>query len=302
MANKRATGEGSIHQREDGRWVGRLSLGKDAEGNRQRKVVYGSSQSEVVGKLEALRLQAKTSKKSILGRDTLGAYLRRWLDDDVLVNKAGKTHQEYEIALRLYVTPFIGAEKLTALDGETLVTWQATLSRKGFSSNTRLRSIRILRNALNKAVRLRLIPYNPCAVLDKPKVTRKEVVPLEIDQCQRLIAACQSHRLGDVIVLAAMTGLRKGELFALNWDAVNLSEGVLVVSRTLQELNGLTLKEPKTSAGKRVVSLGSEAVEALRSRLRKAQEEGFETDQVPRHSGRLPAGFKLRPLHLVSDP
>ena len=258
-----------------------MSLGKDTEGNRQRKVVYGITQAEVVSKLEALRLQAKASKKSILGKDTLGAYLQRWLDDDVTINKTGKTHQGYELALRLYVTPFIGAEKLSALDGETLVTWQATLSRKGFSNNMRLRSIAILRCALNKAVKLRLIPFNPCAVLDKPKVIRKEVVPLEIDQCQRLIAACQSHRLGDVIVLAAMTGLRKGELFALDWSAVNLSEGVLVVRRTLQELNGLTLKEPKTSAGKRVVSLGSEAVEALRSRLRKAQEEGFEPDQVP---------------------
>ena len=126
-----------------------------------------------------------------------------------------------------------------------MVTWQATLSRKGFSNNMRLRSIAILRCALNKAVKLRLIPFNPCAVLDKPKVVRKEVTPLEIDQCQRLIAACQSHRLGDLIVLAAMTGLRKGELFALDWSAVNLSEGVLVVRRTLQELNGLTLKEPK---------------------------------------------------------
>ena len=281
MANKRATGEGSIHQRDDGRWVGRLSLGKDATGNRQRKVVYGITQAEVVSKLEALRLQAQASKKSLLAKDTLGAYLQRWLADDVTINKTGKTHQGYELALRLYVTPFIGAEKLSALDGETLVTWQATLSRKGFSNNMRLRSIAILRCALNKAVKLRLIPFNPCAVLDKPKVIRKEVVPLEIDQCQRLIAACQSHRLGDVIVLAAMTGLRKGELFALDWSAVNLSEGVLVVRRTLQELNGLTLKEPKTSAGKRVVSLGSEAVEALRSRLRKAQEEGFEPDQVP---------------------
>ena len=61
-----------------------------------------------------------------------------------------------------------------------------------------------------------------------------------------------------------MTGLRKGELFALNWSAVNLSEGVLVVRRTLQELNGLSLKEPKTKAGKRMVSLGSEALDALK--------------------------------------
>jgi integrase len=78
-----------------------------------------------------------------------------------------------------------------------------------------------------------------------------------------------------------MTGLRKGELFALNWSAVNLSEGVLVVRRTLQELNGLSLKEPQTKAGKRIVSLGTEALDALKSRLTKALDEGFEPEQVP---------------------
>ena len=61
-----------------------------------------------------------------------------------------------------------------------------------------------------------------------------------------------------------LTRLRKGELFALHRWAVNLSEGVLVVRRTLQELNGLSLKEPKTKAGKRIVSLGSEALDALK--------------------------------------
>ena len=78
-----------------------------------------------------------------------------------------------------------------------------------------------------------------------------------------------------------MTGMRKGELFALEWNAVNLAEGVLVVRRTLQELNGLKLKEPKTAAGRRVISLDHVAIAALRSRLKKAHEEGFDPDQVP---------------------
>ncbi len=54
-----------------------------------------------------------------------------------------------------------------------------------------------------------------------------------------------------------------------------------MVRRTLEELRGLKLKEPKSAAGKRVVSLGSEAISALRSRLKKAQAEGFEPDEVP---------------------
>lgn len=131
------------------------------------------------------------------------------------------------------------------------------------------------------AVRLRVIPYNPCAALNKPKVVRKEVRPLEPEQCHDLIAPCQAHRLGDLIVLAAMTGLRKGELFALEWNAVNLSEGVVVVRRTLQELNGLTLKEPKTAAGRRVISLDQIAIDALKSRLIKALDQGINLGQLP---------------------
>ena len=282
MAKKRGTGEGTVFQREDGRWVGRLSLGFDSGGRRSQKTVYGLTQAEVNGKLDDLKQQRKHGARSIVGRDTLAGYLQRWLDDDILLNRAGKTHSGYEGIIRLYITPFLGTQKLTKLSGETLVAWQAKLARKGCSNDIRHRTIKILRAALSKAVKLRIIPFNACACLDKPKTIRKEVTPLEPEQCRALFIACQSHRLGDLIVLAAMTGLRKGELFALEWNAVNLSEGVLVVRRTLQELgDGLTVKEPKTAAGKRVVSLGTEAVEALRNRLKKAVDEGLKPEHCP---------------------
>ncbi|MFO0426885.1 MAG: tyrosine-type recombinase/integrase [Planctomyces sp.] len=282
MAKKRGSGEGTVFQRADGRWVGTISLGfSQRTGKRQRKTIYGTSQGEVLQKLEDLKQQRKHGAKTILAKDTVAGYLQRWLDDDVILNKAAKTHQEYEQTVRLYISPFIGQIRLTKLDGEQLVAWQGKLARQKFTANMRLRAIRVLRNALNKAVKLRILQFNPMAAVDKPKVLRKEVTPLEPDQCHRLVQACQEHRLGDLIILAAMTGLRKGELFALDWNAVNLQEGVLVVRRTLQELSGLTLKEPKTAAGKRVVSLGREAVEALRNRQRKALEEGFDPSEVP---------------------
>lgn len=277
---KRGTGEGTVFKRPDGRWVGSVSLGFDQHGKRIRKVVYGKTQKEVNDKLDDLKQQRKQGAKSIVGKDTLAAYLTRWLDD-VELNKEGKTHQEYEGAVRLYITPFIGSQQLTKLNGETLVSWQGKLARKGFTPNMRHRSIKVLRAALSKAVKLRIIPFNPCVSLDKPKVTRKEVTPLEPEECHKLFAACQKHRLGDVIILAAMTGLRKGELFAIEWSAVDLDEGVLMVRKTLQELRGLKLKEPKTTSGKRPISLDPVAVAALRSRLKKARDEGFDPDEVP---------------------
>lgn len=279
---KRAAGEGAVTLRADGRWMGRLRLRDAATGKLERLSVYGRTQSEVVSRLEELRQRRRTNPKTLLSRDTLGAYLDRWLADDVAVNKAGKTFEEYELALRLYVRPWLAAEKLATLDGEKLVAWQAALSRDGASANTRARSIRVLRNALNKAVKLRLLPFNPCVALDKPKVVREERRPLEPSECVALMVVCRDHRLGDLIILAAMTGLRKGELFALEWSAVNLAEGVLVVRRSLEESGGgRKVKEPKTAAGRRVVSLGSEAIAALQRRLDKAKSEGMDPELVP---------------------
>lgn len=282
MARKRADGEGTITQRSDGRWMGRLSVSRDVDGKAHRLAVYGSSQAEVVEKLKNLRQQRDTNAKSVVGKDTVAGYLQRWLDDHIALNRAGKTLQEYSGIVKLYITPNIGHFKLSKLDGDQLVTWQAKMARKGISADIRFRTVKILRAALNQAVKLRLLPYNPCAALDKPKVGRKEVTPLEPEQCAKLFTACESHRLGDLIVLAAMTGLRKGELFALHWNAVNLDEGVLVVRGALEELSGgLKVKDPKTSAGRRVVALDSEAIKALRSRLKKAMDEGFEPEDVP---------------------
>lgn len=280
---KRASGEGNIFQREDGRWVGRLSLGKSEGGTRQRKVVYGRTQEEVLSKLDSMREQRKTSPKSLLGKDTLGAYLKRWLENDVEINKAGSTHSEYELAVRLYVKPYLAAEKLATLEAETLIAWQAKMSRDGHSANTRLRAVRVLRNALNKAVKLQLIKSNPMMAVDKPRVERIERTPLEVDQCYSLIEACAAHRVGDIVALAAMTGMRKRELFALEWSAVNMREGVLSVRKTVQEVRGkgLSVKEPKTKAGRRVITLGKQAIEALESRLKKAIDEGFDPKEIP---------------------
>jgi integrase len=280
---KRGSGEGHIRQRQNGLWEASVRVTDPADTSKQKRVsVYGRTQAEVVQKLENVRHQKRHSPQSLVAADSVAGYLQRWLADDVALNKSFKTFEEYEGAVRLFVLPHLGSMKLAALSGAKLQQWQASLARKGVSANSRLRSIRVLRCALNKAVRLRLLPFNPMAAVEKPRVIREERKPLEPEQCTALFAACRQHRLGDLIVLAAMTGLRKGELFALEWSAVNLAEGVLVVRRSLEESGGgRKLKEPKTAAGRRVVSLGAEAVQALQSRLDKAKAEGMEPDVVP---------------------
>ena len=85
-----------------------------------------------------------------------------------------------------------------------------------------------------------------------------------------------------MIILAAMTELRKGELLALEWLAVNLAEGVLVVRKTVDEVVGyFGTKEPKSASGRRVVTPGTIAVNALKRRREKAVRECMKPSEVP---------------------
>jgi len=279
---KRADGEGTIRQLPNGKWRGRLSFGFGKDGKRVQKDVYGDSQKEVTTKLAEIRVQAASAPKAIIGKDSTQAFVTRWLDDHLAVNRSPKTVLEYRGVLDRHVLPYIGSVRLNQLDGEKLARWQAQLAKKGISNDIRFRTVKILRTALNYAVKMRLLPFNPAMAIDRPQLAKKEMRTLEPEDVSRLIQVCKHERLGDAIVLAVATGLRRGEILGLQWSAVNLSERVLVVRHTLEEMpNARRLKEPKTSAGRRVVALEPVAVDALKNRLRKAQEEGFDQETVP---------------------
>ncbi len=83
------------------------------------------------------------------------------------------------------------------------------------------------------------------------------------------------------------------ELFALEWSAVNLTEGMLSVRGTLEELgSSIKTKEPKTRAGRRAVVLGSQAIEALNDRRETAKSENL----LPPHCKLVFPNLKGGPL------
>lgn len=279
--SKRANGEGTISKRKDGRWQGMVTLGRDSSGKRVRRTVYGKTQQECRDKLDTLRRQVGRNLDWKQQSDSVAKYLQGWLESTIKPNKAALTYEEYELTVRVHITPYIGKLKLAKLNASDLDRWQGKMIAAGKSNNTRMRSIRVLRNALNRAMRARIIEFNPVSGIDKPKVQRRDVAALEPDQCRRLIAQCESHRLGDIVTVAVMTGLRLGELLALQWSDLNLSEGVLSVRRTLEERkDGKAFKEPKSRAGRRAVSLDDTAIQAFKSRRRKAIAEGMKPEHI----------------------
>jgi integrase len=113
----------------------------------------------------------------------------------------------------------------------------------------------ILRRGLRQAVRWQWINANPAVNATLPRLRRKEVAPPAPDTIRALLRAAMEHdpNLGTLLLVAAATGLRRGELCGLKWGDVDFGRGRLVVTRAVAAVpDGTIEKSTKTHASRRL--------------------------------------------------
>lgn len=271
---RRGRGEGSIFQRADGRWCASVSAGFNGDGKRRRRDVYGATKKEVQDKLKELGQHAGCIGEA--GAMTMSALLSRWLDA-----KGAKvqpsTHLRYKIIVDKHLVPRVGKWKVVTVAPVHIEQLYAEMNRDGVSARNRQLAGVVLTNAFNYAVRLKLVPYNPAREIDKPRSARKELRTWTAEQAGAFLKATEFDRLHALYVLALATGMRQGELFALEWSDVDFAGGYLSVRRSLEDIGGtLRVKETKTGKGRRV-DLPAFALDALHAHRKAMLAEGHRT-------------------------
>ena len=117
-----------------------------------------------------------------------------------------------------------------------------------------------------------MIVRNPAALLekrDRPKIERKSVTTIDAQTTATVLDAARERRLLIILVLAALGGLRRGEITALRWRAIDLDNGQLAVVASTEQLDtgdkDKRIREKEAKSGRsRTVALPSLAVEELR--------------------------------------
>jgi len=116
---------------------------------------------------------------------------------------------------------------------------------------------RVLREALQHAVRWQLVVRNPADAVEPPKSERRGMSLPGASEIQHLLQVAQGTRFHLPIVLAVSTGMRRGEIFGLRWEDIDLEEGLMAVRRSLEQTRaGLRFKEPKSGRARTVVLSG----------------------------------------------
>ena len=278
MAKKRANGEGNIRKRKDGRWEGRYTAGYDPKtGKRIIKNVLGKTQAEVKQKLSTAMEACKAVDVVRSDDYTVAEWLRTWFALYAKPNIRPTTARSYQGSMELHIIPRIGCIKLNKLTGRDIQKLykdlmengrlrKAQKSKQPGLSSTTVRGIHMmLHNALDRAVKERLILRNPTEDCIIPKVQKQEMKILHPEDMKAYLEAAEKRGVLSMFYLELVSGIRKGELVALRWEDLDVEHRTISVSK--QALGGLgkelVVNRPKTENSIRAISIPQDAVDLL---------------------------------------
>ena len=267
MGRKRKNGEGTVRLRKDGRWEGRIVIGYDENGLPKTKNVLAKTKGECIEKLKALKNNITPDTPIKLKADMpFGEWLDYWYETYCKPNARPATQRTYEGYIRLYLHPRLGSiplNKVTTSDIQQMCTWMMTKARvdqkngdSGLSDSQVINCYSLCDRVLEKAMAEKLIVRNPAKGCKLPPNRPNEMKVLSREDMQKVLIQAKEENYYELFLLEFATGLRLGELMALQWDDVNLVTGELRINKQVNLVGSkLVISEPKTKAAVRTLIL-----------------------------------------------
>ncbi len=274
------TGE-NIYKRKDGRWEARYIYAYNAEGKAMYKYLYAPTYAEVKAKL-SVRRSAGTHEeaRSRVSKETYRYWLDEWLRSKRLSVKES-TYMRYAKTTENHIKPELGKYPIDKIGTELMEQYVAGKLKAGridaaggLSPKTMSDIMMIIKESFKYAeacgagtvCRFERISF---------KKTGKEMRVLSISEEQALLAVLQNkpdrYKLGVFICL--YTGIRIGELCALKWKHISLSDKTLRIEQTMQRLQyehspaesktRIIVTEPKSHSAYRTIPLPDFVIDAL---------------------------------------
>ena len=272
---RRQKGTGTIRKRADGRYEGRVIIGYDDEGNQRVKTVTSKLRREVVEKMEAVRKENIIPLKGLKKDMPFGQWVDFWYQYYTKNSIRETTQATYEGEIYKHIIPELGKIPLNKLTQTDLQKFYADQLKGGRRvrqeqhgaglSNAMVRHIHTLcRSALETAVQEGFIRDNPAVGCKLPPKTKGEMKVLTTEQAQRLLIQAKHDGYYELFLLEFATGLRIGELIALQWDDLNAKTGVLSIMKQVTLADGnMIMSKPKTKQSIRKIVLPRPVVDAL---------------------------------------
>ena len=285
MGKRRPSGDGLVRKRADGRWEGRIVVGHKENGNPIYRSVFAEKQSDLMPRLNELKMQYAGVELTEESSITLGEWLGRWMEEYKKPILRQSTYSGYSKDIENHILPYLGAKKLTQLKTADIQKHYNRLLESGRKNdigkgkglaNATVRGIHmVLRESLDSAVREGLIPRNPADGTSPPKIHRKEKQVLTKGELETFMKLIENDEVWyDFFYTEIITGMRQGEICGLRWEDFDEAKGTLRVARSVDFVKKeLVIGETKTDDGKRTIYLPDSLWRLLAERKKGAVSE-----------------------------
>jgi integrase len=277
---RRSRSPGHIYAR-GSTWTVVYDIGHDGRGKRRQKTQGGfrtkrDAQAYLTEQLSLLNRGEYVEPT----RETVGEFIEEWLPAIKSTVRLA-TWESYVLPLRVHVLPRLGRIQLRQLRPTHLNTLYNDLLERGrvdgeggLAPTTVGRIHAILHRAMGDAVRWGRLSRNVAELVDGPGRRSAEVKTWESEDLRTFIEHVRDDRLQACFLLAATTGMRRGELLGLRWEDVDLTAGVATVRQTVVLIRGrIAFSEPKTERSRRRIPLDSVTIRALKAHRSRQGEE-----------------------------
>lgn len=271
----------NIYKRKDGRWEGRYILSYNADSKAKYAYVYGKTYGEVKQKLTEGKGKNKQANSPPKRSSTYTELLDAWLHSTYL-NTKESTQARYTHLINTHIKPHLGCYTLSQLSTEIIeafIEQQLTNGRLdgqgGLSPKTVTDILTIVKSTIEYA------KYKDLQIicnLSKLSIKKKEKEMRVLSQSEQealitvLINEMDRYKFG--VLLSLYTGIRIGELCALQWEDFCISQNTLKIRKTMQRIQDLgngsisktkiVITEPKSQCSVRDIPLPLFIVEIAR--------------------------------------
>lgn len=279
---KKNRGDGSVFQRKDGRWEGRIVVGYKENDYPKTKNVTAKTKAECQEKLERLREECGRRSDRVKPEMPFGDWIEFWYQNFSKPKLRPTTQACYEGRIYTHIIPSIGKIALNKLTQNDLQQFYARLKKGGrkkhvekFGEGLSDRMVRschaTCRSALEKAVEEGLIRTNPASGCKLPPKKAREMQVLTQGEIIRFLTQAKEEGYYEMFLLELTTGMRRGEILALKWRDLDFGTGELNISRQVVKVGKeMVVSTPKTKSSIRTLILPPDMVDLLAELKRSA--------------------------------
>ena len=207
-------------------------------------------------------------------------WLIQWLENYIYPSVKIRTYERYKLIIEQHIKDKIGGMELDDLSPLVLQSFVTELLQsgnrktgKGLSSNSVNAVISVIQSSLKTAHLLGLTKEYTADKLKRPKLKEKPVECFTLAEQKQIEQAVLNGKKNKLhgIILCLYSGLRIGELIALQWSDIDFAKGILIVSKSCHDGNdGLIIDEPKTATSRRAIPLPKQLLPILKGIKKKS--------------------------------